>query len=292
MAYDSKTYGQSPFGNPLGNSLEDSQAPNEDVESTPVEAGSDKNLKDKSEPADQLQSISTITGVQSVEQLADRLGIGRADSSPENSSTETDTATTTSPSRRKSRASRAKTSSPKTPSKTAKPKQTRKGKTKASSKTAKATAVEPETVDAAIARRFLEEDRNAYLSLLYKTGISGLIWAVLRLVRYQLSERAIAIINIIIHPVLISMLALMGTIGLTFWLRHILKDIALHTQQLGIDAETTDGKNYRPTLEIVGDSLEYNPKLRQRLSRLFSTASILICTLISYVMTSLLLPWE
>ncbi len=110
--------------------------------------------------------------------------------------------------------------------------------------------------------------------------------------RYQVSERAIAIINVIIHPVLVSTIALVGTVGLTFWLRQLLKDLALHTQQLTIDAEATDSKNYRPTLDIVGDSLEYNPNLRKQLSRLFNVASILICTLISYVMTSLLLPWE
>lgn len=270
MAYDSKTYGQSPFGNPLepdeprGNSIEASKT-----------LASDRQA-DRFPP-------SVIPGAQSVKRTG-KLGLVRTDGE----STTGKTATATGTSRRKSRNSRTKLSSDAI---TAKPARKSK-KAQSTSKTLRLPKAESVTVEDAIAHRFQAEDRNAYLSLLYKTGISGLIWAVLRLVRYQLSEKAIATINIIIHPVLVSMLTLVGTVGLTFWLRCILRDLALHTQQLGIDAEVTDGENYRPTLEIVGDSLAYNPKLRQRLSRLSNAASILICTLVSYLMTSLLLPWE
>ncbi|MGB3786630.1 MAG: hypothetical protein WA949_01380 [Phormidesmis sp.] len=261
MAYDSKTYGQSPFGNP--------QKPNsDDASEAALEEGLD--FAPTKGAADKFPAISTIPGAQPADLLADQFDVDK----------NTDKAASTT--RRKSRAS-SKPSTTKTPRKAK--------KTRASNKTAKAPKAEPETAEEAIARRFLEEDRNAYLSLLYKTAISGLVWAVLRLVRHQVSDRAIAIINIIIHPVLVSTLSLIGTIGLTFWLRRLLKDLAIHTQQLTVDAEAPEGKNYRPTLEIVGDSLEYNPKLRKQLSHLFNAASILICTLISYVMTSLLLPW-
>lgn len=277
MAYDSKTYGQSPFGN--------SPEPNQEPKRKSIEAR--ETLARSTRRADKFPSISTIPGVQSVEQPAGKSGIIRADSAATG-----ETATATGLSKRK-RTSRSKSSGPNSSSGSTAKKTARKSKkAQFTSNPAEPPEAEPETLDAVIARRFREEDRGAYLSLLYKTGISGLIWAVLRLVRYQLSERAIATINIIIHPVLVSMLALGGTIGLTFWLRRILRDLARHTQQLNIDAEVTDGKNYRPTLEIVGDSLEYNPKLRQQLARLSSAASILICTLISYIMTSLLLPWE
>ncbi len=259
MAYDSNTYGQSPFGNPQ-------KLNGDDASKSSVEKGSSQ--KSVGSSSDKLPPISAIPGAQPIEQPADKFDLEK----------DTDKAATP---KRNSRTSSK--SSTKTTRKAKKPRTT--------SKTSKVAKAEPETAEEVIARRFLEEDRNAYLSLLYKTGISGLVWAVLRLVRHQVSERAIAIINIIIHPVLVSTLALIGTIGLTFWLRHLLKDIALHTQQLTADAEAPDSKNYRPTLEIVGDSLEYNPKLRKQLSHLFNAASILICTLISYVMTSLLLPW-
>lgn len=267
MSYDSKTYGQSPFGNP--------PAPDGEGNSQPAsEKELDRQPKTSVEQGSPFPTISTVPGA-APGRIADTLDA------------ETDTTKAT---RRKSRAS-SKTSTTKA-RKSKKATSYNKTTGNATNRTSKAENVEPETAEAIVARRFLEEDRKAYLSLLYKTAISGLVWAVLRLVRYQVSERAIATINIIIHPVLVSALALIGTIGLTFWLRHLLKDLALHTQQLSVDAEATDGKNYRPTLEIVGDSLEYNPNLRKQLSRLFDVASILICTLISYVMTSLLLPWE
>ena len=153
----------------------------------------------------------------------------------------------------------------------------------------KAQSVNPakadiETAEAEVAHRFQAENRNAYLSLLYKTGISGLIWAVLRLLHYELPKNVFAIINIIIHPLTIATLALLAAVALTFWLRYLLNDLAIHTQQLHADAETPDGKNYRPTLEIVGDSLEYNPQLRKNFAALFNVASILICSLASYLM--------
>ncbi|EDX85091.1 hypothetical protein S7335_2790 [Synechococcus sp. PCC 7335] len=288
MAYDSKTYGQSPFGN--------SPKPDEEPGRKSVDAR-DTTLASNDRQADKFPPISAIPGAQSAGvqpvERASKLGLIRADDGGAIGKT----AIATGLSKRKSRTSRSnsrlKVSSPKVSRDSTATKPARKSKkAKSNSTPAKTLKAAPETVEVAIARRFQEEDRSAYLSLFYKTGISGLIWAVLRLVRYQLSERAIATINIILHPVLVSMLALGGTIGLTFWLRRILRDLALHTHQLAIDAEVTDGKNYRPTLEIVGDSLEYNPKLRQHLARLSSAASILICTLISYIMTSLLLPWE
>ena len=136
----------------------------------------------------------------------------------------------------------------------------------------------------------MEEDRRAYLSLLYKTGISGLVWAVLRLLRHELSDKAIAIINSLIDPIMIATVALIGIIGITFWSRRILNDLAQHTQQLQADAETEDDKNYRPTIEIVGDSLEYNPMLRKHLAQLFNAASILLCSLVSYLVTFALFP--
>ncbi len=260
MTYDSDTYGQSPFGSPK-------KPAGDNASKSAADSGIDQTF---AKSAVDKFPLSAISGTQLGTQLANQSDVEKA----------VDQAATSTP-KRKSRAS-SKASATKTPRKT---KKTR------TSSSPKAVKAEPETAEEAVARRFLEEDRNAYLSLLYKMAISGLVWAVLRLVRHQVSERAIAIINIIIHPVLVSTLALVGTVGLTFWLRHLLKDLALHTQQLTVDAEAPDSKNYRPTLEIVGDSLEYNPKLRKQLSRLFNAASILICTLISYVMTSLLLPW-
>ena len=279
MAYDSKTYGQSPFGN--------SPDPDEGAERNSIE-GRDETVAESAALVNPFPSMSTVSEVQPVEQLANKLGPVRVDSS----ATIAKTAIATGMSKRRPRTARSKAPSSKSSSGSATAKPSRKSKkTRTSSKTTKTQKATPETVEAVLAGRFQVEDLNAYLSLLYKVGISGLIWAVLRLVRYQLSDRAIATINIIIHPVLVSVLALVGTAGLTFWLRRILRDLALHTQQISFDAEVTDGK-YRPTLEIVGDSLDYNPKLRQQLARLSNAASILICTLISYVMTSLLLPWE
>ncbi|MEM8503518.1 MAG: hypothetical protein AAF716_10245 [Cyanobacteria bacterium P01_D01_bin.1] len=274
MSYDSKTYGQSPFGNVPTPNDEAASQPATEKEQKPKAGAEQSSL---SPPAWTVPSVSS-------EQIADLADTETVDAGK---------ATTKRKSRTSSRSSASKSSASKTS--TAKvPRKGKKAQAASKAKAAKASSAaqtEPETAEEAIARRFLEEDRSAYLSLLYKTAVSGLVWAVLRLVRHQVSERAIAIINVIIHPVLVSMLALVGTIGLTFWLRHLLKDLALHTQQLTADAEATDSKNYRPTLDIVGDSLEYNPILRKQLSRLFNVASILICTLISYVMTSLLLPW-
>lgn len=144
--------------------------------------------------------------------------------------------------------------------------------------------------EAAAMHRFQEEDRRAYLSLLYKTGVSALVWAVLRLSRHEFSDDVDRIINTFIHPALIAVIALLSAVALTFWLRHILRDLAKHTQQLSADAEETGGKNYRPTLEIVGDSLEYNPQLRKKLSTLFNVTTSLICSLISYLVVFAAFP--
>lgn len=140
--------------------------------------------------------------------------------------------------------------------------------------------------------RFTEEDRRAYLSLLYKTGISGLVWAVLRLSRYELSERAIAIINTLVDPLMIATVTFIAVIALTFWTRRLLNDLAQHTQKLHADAEMPDDKSFRPTLEIVGDALEYNPKFRKNVAALSNAASIVICSLVSYLITFALFPTE
>ena len=181
----------------------------------------------------------------------------------------------------KATAGKSAATTPKSKSRTSKS-TTRKSKKSKSAKAAEIEAIE--AAEAEVARRFQAENRNAYLSLIYKTGISGLIWAVLRLLRHELPKDVFAVINVIIHPLVIAAITLVGAIALTFWLRYLLNDLAIHTQQLHADAETPDGKNYRPTLEIVGDSLEYNPKLRKNFAALFNAASILICSLASYLM--------
>lgn len=89
---------------------------------------------------------------------------------------------------------------------------------------------------------------------------------------------------------MIAAIAFIATIGLTFWTRYLLNDLAMHTQQLHSEAEAPDGTNYRPTLEIVGDALEYNPKFRKNLAILFNAASILICSLVSYLIAFVLFP--
>ena len=210
-----------------------------------------------------------------VGRIAEKLGLGKTlDKLTHGLSEEM----TTGPSKRKSRT-------------TAKP-TSQKSSRKSGSKRKKTKAEEAAQAEAeaAVARRFQEEDRAAYLSLLYKLGISMLVWAVLRLSRHELSKNTIAIINLIIHPLIVAAVTIVAAVGLTFWLRRLLNDLARHTQQLRSDAEVTGGKNYRPTLEIVGDSLEYNPQLRKNFSRLFDAASVLVCTLVSYLITSALLP--
>lgn len=316
MAYDSKTYGQSPFGSPKKTGGADKPKPKSNLPSAPsapsvpvVDDGLDQGpgefsaAEKTAAKTSPFPTLSTSAKAQttaddsaakpgipaSVSQLAGKLGIsqsvldkvsgltgnglaGVVGGSPDAAAKET-TSTT---SKRKSRTT-AKTS--KTASKS-----TRKSK---KSKAAELAQAEAEAAEAEVARRFQEEDQRAYFSLLYKTGISGLVWSVLRLSRYELPEDAIAIINFIIHPLLIGSIAFITMVVLTFWFRRLLNDLARHTQQLHTDAEVSDGKNYRPTLEIVGDSLEYNPKLRQNFARLFNVASTVICTLVSYLITIL-----
>ena len=305
MAYDSKTYGQSPFGNaPKPDGSEESKPK---IPTVPIDDGLDqgpgelsaappaiskatsaktqipnKPVAPNATPGDSPAAKSAIPA--SVTQIANRLGLGKAvETVIGGASTSADDS---SPSGRSSRKSRTTATS------TAKAKTTKKSTKRKSKKTkaAELAQAEVEAAEAEIARRFLEEDRSAYMSLLYKTGISGLVWAVLRLSRHELSDDAIALINILIHPILIDALSLCAVVGLTFWMRRLLVDLAYHTQQLNEDAETSEGKNYRPTLEIVGDALEYNPKLRRNLNLLFNASSILICALISYLITSALLP--
>lgn len=273
MAYDSKTYGQSPFGSSKkaeGTQKGEANAPatsgklpSENLSSkTPVLA--DDGLDKGPEPSPGLASKFPS------------IPLGKLAGAMANLDSPT-VESTTSP--RKSRSNKSVATADKTVAKT-----TAKT-TKRKSKKAKAAEAEAEAAEAAVAQRFLEEDRKTYLSLLYKIGISGLVWAVLRLLRHELSDETVAIVNALIDPMMIATITLIGLLALTFWMRSLLKDISLHTQQLYTDAEQTEGKNYRPTLEIVGDSLEYNPKLRKHLATFYNVASTLICSLISYLVT-------
>lgn len=274
MAYDSKTFGESPFGGAKPNAGKPA-ADKPDTAKAPafkdeLDTGSTEFAKEAARQTPNASSTTTVPKLKDrfpdLSSITGQLSGGKLDADDAKSGTST----------------------------AAKPKSTTRGKSKASqsttrqrkkSKPAKSAEIEAiEAAEAEAARRFRLENRNAYLSLIYKTGISGLIWAVLRLLRYELPKDVFAIINIVIHPLVIAAIALLATVGLTFWLRYLLNDLAIHTQQLHTDAETPDGKNYRPTLEIVGDSLEYNPKLRKNLAALFNAASILICSLASYLM--------
>ncbi len=265
MAYDSKTYGQSPFGGPKKTGR--------------TKAGDGKAAENKLPETKPLIDDELDKGLNTPVGLASKfptIPVAKPEATTDQKSSTTST--------RKSR-----TNSSKSTSKSPATSSNRKGKKTKATETA---AAEIEAADAAVAKRFFEEDRKAYLSLLYKTGISGLIWAVLRLVRHELSQETVAVINTLIDPVMIATITLIGVLALTFWMRSLLKDIALHTQKLYADAELTEGKNYRPTLEIVGDSLEYNPKLRKNLASFYNIASILICSLISYLVTFALFPTE
>jgi len=313
MAYDSKTYGQSPFGSPKKpggpakpKAKKSSPPPTKPVVDDGLDQGPEE-FSSATKPAVATAPFPTIStsarpatteddqaaklGIPaSVSQLAGKLGIGKSvldkvsnltgnglagiDLGP--TATGNKSADSSTASRRKSRAT--------TKASKVAAKSTRKSK---KAKAAELAQAETEAAEAEVARRFQEEDQRTYFSLLYKTGISGLVWSVLRLSRYELPDDAIAVINILINPLLIGVIAFLSMVGLTFWLRHLLNDLARHTQKLHTDAEVSDGKNYRPTLEIVGDSLEYNPKLRQNFAKLFNAASILICTLVSYLLTIL-----
>lgn len=276
MAYDSKTYGQSPFGQPSkpDTPKPDASKPTADdgLDQGPAKGGGKAGSPGL---ASKFPTISTTAKTVSV---SSKLGGSKSSSTSTVSSS--------------AASSLGKTSGKTTSAKRSK--STTKGSRKSKkAKAAEAAKAEAEAAEAAIARRFLEEDQRAYLSLLQKTVISGLVWAVLRLSVYELPEGAIAIVNIIINPMVIATLSLLTIIGLTFWLRRLLNDLAQHTQQLQADAEAEDLKNSRPTIEIVGDSLEYNPRLRKNFARLFNVASLLICTLTSYLLViGITLAWE
>jgi hypothetical protein len=309
MAYDAKTYGQSPFGTPkptdgstaegAGKSGAQSKLPEKSSEKSseksadnplgkpatkpnaPVDDGLDQGPEKAKNKIARFSAGEALPGLLNrfpnlSNPLAGRsASSAKAASSTSTSPTSTSPASTSSANTRKSRS---------TPSKS-----TAKSKKSQATSTAKA---ELEAAEQAVARRFFEEDRSAYLSLLYKTGISGLVWAVLRLSRYEMSKDAIAIINIVIHPTVIATVAFAFAIGLTFATRRLLNDLARHTQQLHADAEAPDGKNFRPSLEIVGDAIEYNPKLRKNFALLFDAASILVCSLVSYLVTFALFPTD
>ncbi|MGI8934436.1 MAG: hypothetical protein ACR2FS_10220 [Phormidesmis sp.] len=268
MAYDSETYGQSPFGTPSKPGGNGSQPGKSAV---PAQSGPDQRA-DQPGPADSFPAVPAATPAAAPSAPKPTSPAPKAASTPVNAPPNTpSTGADKASSKRKSRTSRKPAA--------------RKSKAKAASAAQLSDTATPE-----VASRFDEEDRRAYLSLLYKTGISGLVWAVLRLSRYEISDQAIAIVNIILHPLVMAAVALLAIVGLTFWLRYLLKDFAQHTQQLHTDAETPDAQNYRPTLEIVGDALEYNPKLRKNFAALFNAASILVCSLVSYLVTSAVLP--
>ncbi len=291
MAYDSKTYGQSPFGNPKRPDAPKAEdAEKLGTQSQPLEKFPQKLPEKPKPPADdgldqgpkEVAQKSKV-GLSGLVNKFPKLGGSKSDLSgdtavgPDTSSGLTETRKSRSNSRSTAKASN------------------RKSKKSNASKTAKAEA---DAADQAVAQRFFEEDRSAYLSLLYKTVISGLVWAVLRLswAVLRLSENGlskeaiVALIKITLHPIVIATVALACAVALTFWARRLLKDLARHTQQLHLDAEAPDGKSFRPTLEIVGDSLDYNPKLRKNIALLFDTTSILICSLVSYLIAFVLFP--
>jgi hypothetical protein len=316
MAYDAKTYGQSPFGTPkptdgstaegAGKSGGQNKLPEKSSEKSsektseksadnplgkpatkpnaPVDDGPDQGPEKAKNKTARFSAGEALPGLLNrfpnlsnplAGRSATAASSAKAASSTSASPTSTSPASTSSANTRKSRS---------TPSKS-----TAKSKKSQATSTAKA---ELEAAEQAVARRFFEEDRSAYLSLLYKTGISGLVWAVLRLSRYEMSKDAIALINIVIHPTVIATVAFAFTLGLTFWARRLLNDLARHTQRLHADAEAPDGKNFRPSLEIVGDAIEYNPKLRKNFALLFDAASILVCSLVSYLVTFALFPTD
>ncbi|MGB3300929.1 MAG: hypothetical protein WBA76_21895 [Phormidesmis sp.] len=303
MAYDSKTYGQSPFGSPLrsddANADEASKSgsiakPAKPTETKPVETKPIEKLSQKTEPpaaegldqAAKADPKAIASNRKTAKSAADTSRLvspfSKSGSLKPNSPSATDSSSAAAQTR-KSRSSRST-------AKAANRKSTK-------SKAAKTTQAETDDAETAIAQRFFEEDRSAYLSLLYKTIISGLVWAVLRLAwtvlqlsNSGLSKEAIALIKIAIHPAVIATVALACAVALTFWTRHLLKDLAAHTQQLHIDAEAPAGNSFRPTLEIIGDSLAYNPKLRKNIALLFDAASILICSLASYLIAFVLFP--
>lgn len=269
MAYDSKTFGQSPFGATKPDSSKTEAVKPEVAKPQPVDDGLDQGpeafAKEATKETSKVSQKETASVATKLKDKFPSLSSITGQLVGDKSDVPSTTKSTATKSKSRTRKSTAKSS-------------TRKSK---KSKSAKA---EIEAAEAEIARRFQAENRNAYLSLLYKTGVSGLIWAVLRLLRHELPKDVFAIINTIIHPLVIAAIALLAAIALTFWLRYLLNDLAIHTRQLHTDAETPEGKNYRPTLEIVGDSLEYNPKLRKNFAALFNAASILICSLASYLM--------
>lgn len=273
MAYDSKTFGQSPFGAAKTDSSNPTVEKSDAVPKVPIDDGLDKGPEAFAKEAAQTSKVES-TSTQAVPKLRGRFPdlsslAGQLTGKKVEETADADKSKSATKS--KSRASKSTSRS-----------STRKSKKRKSAKAAELEAIE--AAEAEAARRFRAENRNAYLSLAYKTGVSGLIWAVLRLLRHELPENVFAVINIIIHPLVIAAIALLAAVGITFWLRYLLNDLAIHTQQLHTDAETPDGKNYRPTLEIVGDSLEYNPRLRKNFAALFNVASILICSLASYLM--------
>ena len=276
MAYDSETYGQSPFGHPQKQNSTSKKAGDTLSRSDGrPDSGPDSRPDESPSLADRFPTIPAgKPAANKPTAKAPQTPRTPASRSP---STSIDTAKTTAKTTEKSPGNKRKSRS--TSGKSSSKTTARKGK---KSKAAEAQA-QADAAEQAIAQRFREEDINAYLSLLYKTAISALVWTVLRLLRHELTQEELVIVNTILDPLVVSAVAFAAAIGLTFWLRRLLNDFARHTQKLHTDAEMPDSKNYRPTLEIVGDALEYNPKLRKHFAALFDAASILLCSLVSYL---------
>ena len=221
MAYDSKTYGQSPFGAPKkpdgakGNDVPAKETPLKNAASTsPVVRPSSETMRKATVMDDGLdqgpEQVSLLGAFPETEasptnttnKWIDKLSLGKsaADSFVEGIMSPAAEPKKTSRAANKSATGRAGTR--KTAAKSgSKSKSTRKSK---KAKAAEVARAEADAAEAAVAQRFREEDQSAYLSLVYKTGISALVWAVLMLLRHELSDDAIAIINIIIHPLLIA----------------------------------------------------------------------------------------
>ena len=279
MAYDSKTYGQSPFGN-VNKPGDASDANRTDPPTVPVAADNSQPEALESPPlADQFPTIPTKRSTEPAATIpvkaVDMTARTTVKTTAGSASKSTGSRKSRSPNRKSTAKAAAKTTH-------------RKGK----SKKTKVTEAQTNTSEQIIDWRLSEADRRAYLSILYKTGISGLVWAVLRLSRYELSEQATAVINTLVDPLMIATITFIAVIALTFWTRCLLSDLAQHTQKLHADAEMPDEKSFRPTLEIVGDALEYNPKLRKNIAALSNAASIVICSLVSYLITFVLFPTE
>lgn len=197
MAYDSETYGQSPFGAPKkpdeakGKDVSAKAAPIKKAASTPPVVTQpavtppgetarkvtviDDGLDQGPEPLNRPGALPKTDAVPTnpINQWIGKLGLGKsaAGSFVEGIISPAAAPKQTSRAANKSATSRAGTR--KTAAKSgSKSKSTRKSK---KAKAAEAARAEAEAAEAAVAQRFREEDQSAYFSLVYKTGISALV---------------------------------------------------------------------------------------------------------------------